>query len=142
VSQPKPVTMLARWNNPASLTSRRDWLKPAPAAAMVASIVVAVAALYRPNPRWPVRNDCQLQVSAAADRPRNTGTAVSVCAVPVRLGRTSASGCSWRVAANRISGEDGGADQAGTRCADQGLPHPRAERSVTGPPQTRGPGEE
>src|SRR6266849_6574865 len=33
---------------------------------MVASMVVAVAAQYRPNPRWPDRTDCQLQVKPAA----------------------------------------------------------------------------
>lgn len=64
VSQPKPVTMLARWKNPARLTSRGDWLKPAPASAVVASMVVAVAAQYRPNRRWPVRADGRLQVNA------------------------------------------------------------------------------
>src|SRR5277367_2000842 len=92
VSQPKPVTMLARWNNPARLTSRGDWLKPAPASAVAASMVVAVAALYRPNPRWPARTDCQLQMNAAAGRPRNTGTAARLCIMPVRLGWASASG--------------------------------------------------
>jgi hypothetical protein len=56
--------MLARWKNPARLTSRGDWLKPAPASAVVASMVVAVAAQYRPNRRWPVRADGRLQVNA------------------------------------------------------------------------------
>jgi len=37
--------MLARWNSPPRLTSRGDWLKPAEARAMVASMVMAVPAL-------------------------------------------------------------------------------------------------
>lgn len=61
-------------------------MKPAPASAMVAIMVVALAALYRPNPRWPARTDCRLQVNAAAGRPRNTGTAARLCIMPVRLG--------------------------------------------------------
>ena len=37
-------------------------------------------------------------------------------------------GCSWRVAAHRVGGEDGCADEAGTRCADQLPDSPRAAR--------------
>src|SRR3984957_3710186 len=45
VSQPKPVMMLTRWNNPPRLTSRGDWPKPAPASAALAAMVTAVPVL-------------------------------------------------------------------------------------------------
>jgi hypothetical protein len=45
VTQVKPLMMLARWNSPPRLTSRGDWPKPAPARAMVVSMVTAVPAL-------------------------------------------------------------------------------------------------
>jgi hypothetical protein len=45
VSQAKPVMMLARWNSPPRRTNRGDWPKPAPARAMVVSMVTAVPAL-------------------------------------------------------------------------------------------------
>jgi hypothetical protein len=77
---------------PPRLTRRGDWPEPAAASAMAASIVTAVPALYSPNPRWPGRQDRQPQASAAAGRPKNTGTAARLCAAPARLGRVSASG--------------------------------------------------
>ena len=45
VSQVKPVMMLARWNSPPRWTRRGAWPKPAPARAMVASMVTAVPPL-------------------------------------------------------------------------------------------------
>src|SRR6202035_5386496 len=92
VSQPKPAMMLIRWNRPPRLTSRGDWPKPAPARAMLASIATPLLTLYRPKPRWPARQHRQPQVSAAAGRPRNTGTAARLCALPARLGRVTTAG--------------------------------------------------
>jgi hypothetical protein len=44
VSQAMPVMMLARCNRPPQPPSRDDWLKPAPASAVVTGMVTAVAA--------------------------------------------------------------------------------------------------
>ena len=67
-------------------------MKPAPASAVVAGMIVAVAAQYGPNPRWPARMDGRLQVIAAAGRPRNTGTAARLWIMPARVGWVSAPG--------------------------------------------------
>jgi len=68
VSQAKPVMMLARWNSPPRLMSLGDWAKPAPARAMVVSMVTAVPALYIPKRCRPARQDRQPLASAAAGR--------------------------------------------------------------------------
>ena len=142
VSQPKPVTMLARWNNPARLTSRGDWLKPAPNSAVVASMVVAVAALYRPNPRWP----CPDGLPAAGERgggqaeEHRDGGEVMDHAGPAGLSERV--GCSRRISADRVGSEDGCADEAGARCADQGRCRPAAERGISGASQAGGAGQD
>src|SRR5258708_32067429 len=46
---------------------------------------------WKPPPRRGPRHDRQLHASAAAGRPKNTGTAARLCAAPTGLGRTSAS---------------------------------------------------
>ncbi len=50
--------------------------------------------------------------------------------------------CSWRVAADRVGGEDGRADEAGTCRGDQRSSRPRAEREIASEFQAGGTGQD
>lgn len=92
--------MLARWSNPARLTSRGDWLKPAPASAVVASMVVAVAVQYRPNLRWPARAELPAAGERGGGQAEEHRDCCEVMYHAGAAGLRERVGCSCRVAAD------------------------------------------
>lgn len=128
VSRVKPVMMLARWNSPARCTSRGDWPKPAAARAMVASIVTGVPALSG-SPSPPSAGEASGRKAEEHWDSRQIVCCTGTAGVGERIGRF------WRVAGDRVSGEDGQADQPAPACdANQRRCCPAACRVITSPP--------